>query len=1155
MSTFSPGLTILHANHPEDLRELVLDLIRRHPLAPLQNEVFLVQSNGMAQWLRLRLAQDDGLGIAAALDMQMPSRFLWQAYRAVLGAEAVPATSPFDKQPLIWRLMRLLPACLTQAPFAPLRDYLADDSDLRKRYPLAERLADLFDQYQVYRADWLEDWAEGRDVLRDPQGQILPLPPEQRWQPHLWRFLRDDIGAAHHQGSRAAVHPRFLQALRDRHPQTQVRGLPPRLIVFGISALPLQALEALDALSRVIPVFICVNNPCRYYWADIIEDRQLLRFEQRRHALKAGLAGLDAEQLHARVNPLLAAWGRQGRDYIGMLYAYDQSHAGAQQVDLFLDRLDPAKPCLLHALQQGILDLAPAPHGDAPRQAVSPEDTSIRFVHAHSRQREVDILHDHLLDLFAHHPDLQPRDVMVMVPDISLYAPHVEAAFGYLASDDPRHIPYTLADRPARAHNPLLMALERLLDLPDARLGASDLLDLLEVAAFRARFGIQAEELARLQAWIRGSGIRWGLHAEHRADLDLPPGLTQNTWQFGVRRMLLGYANGASRSDEDARWHDIEPYAETGGLEADSAGKLADVIHTLDPLRTTLAIPHTPADWQVQLNALLACCFEPDNSQDILLLDRFRDVLAEWVNTCTDVGLSTPLPLSVVREALFARFDDQSLSQRFLAGRVNIGTLMPMRAIPFQVVCLLGMNDGDYPRQRLPMDFDLMAARYRPGDRSRREDDRYLFLEALLSARQQLYISHVARSERDNSERPASVLVGQLRDHIAQGWVLAGHADPQALLAHLTVQHPLQPFSRQYFLPDTHPQKDARLFTYAWEWREVHNLPAPVSGAPQLAPWYPDEPLDAQRLIRFLRQPADTFFRERLNIRINPGTPLDEDDEPFQLDKLEMHQLKSQLIQDALQASDDTRAERIRQTLQRLQGSGRLPLGSAATLTRQALLQACAALLTHWQPLRAAWPTARDRQPVNLTLPSTHGEVRLVDWVDQLYTQGEPNDRTCLRLDVNAGQAWSGKSGSRGTRKYHYFVRLWIYHLLGCAEGLNLTSALVTPDGVHTLKPLAEDIAHAHLTTLASLWQAGLQRVLPAPFKTAFAWLDDRTDQDDLSDEVPEAVIKAYEEGFAERDDSLALQRCWPDARSLWQADFRALAMALYEPLREALNP
>ena len=937
-----PGLMLVHGNQPEALRDLLVTWMRRYPLAPLEREIILAQSNGIAQWLKLALAadpslgeggegvgnsrqgggnnpvggddhrkgsddsrqesgdsreaggdggkgegdnQEGGLGIAAALEISLPSRFLWRVYRAVLGAEQVPETSPFDKSRLVWRLMRLLPEVLAQPDYAPLRRFLARDADLRKRFQLAERLADLFDQYQVYRADWLATWAAGEDDLIVARGQRHPLPVEQRWQAALWRALLADVARdpvahglgrrkpealANHQQldsqetpagpggvlsatfhpGRAAVHQAFLERAAAWPAGERPPGLPRRLLMFGISSLPSQSLEVLAALARWTQILMCVHNPCEHYWADIVADQDLLRARHKRQRPKAGRPrDLSPEALHLHAHPLLASWGKQGRDFIGLLDEHDDPlvrdayqdrfAALGQRIDLFTVPVGEVRT-LLAQLQDDIRDLRPLAETRERWPPLDPSrDVSLRFHIAHGPQREVEILHDQLLAAFNADPSLTPRDVIVMVPDIDAYAPHIQAVFGLVERSDPRYIPFSLADQGRRATDPLVRALASLLALPQSRLAVSDLLDLLEVPALRRRFGIEEAELPRLHAWVQGANIRWGLHAEQRASLDLPAqpeDQAQHTWRFGLRRMLLGYAVGAGEA-----WRGIEPFDEIGGLYAALLGPLVNLLDRLEATWRRLREPATVADWCLRLRALMTDFFDPDDGNDRHTLLQLETALQDWREACEEAGLGEKLPLAIVGDPWLARLDEGGLSQRFFAGAVTFATLMPMRAIPFRLVCLLGMNDGDYPRQRPPMDFDLMGRDYRPGDRSRREDDRYLFLEALLSARERLHISWVGRSIRDNTPRPPSVLVGQLRDHLAAGWRLAGYQGPEAkapsaLLAALTQEHPLQPFSPRYF-PTVGPEPvpasghdpaaassslAAPLggwFTYAKEWR------------------------------------------------------------------------------------------------------------------------------------------------------------------------------------------------------------------------------------------------------------------------------------------------------------------------------------------------
>ncbi|MEN9316669.1 MAG: exodeoxyribonuclease subunit gamma, partial [Pseudomonadota bacterium] len=296
-ASLPPGLILVHGNRIERLRGLLVEWMRRHPLAPLERETILVQSNGIAQWLQLALAADPdsdegGCGIAAALDLSLPSRFLWKAYRAVLGPGNVPEVSPFDEDLLVWRLVRLLPEAMAGEAYAPLQRFLKHDGDRRKRFQLAQRLADLFDQYQVYRADWLEAWANGRDELIDAHGRARPLEPGQRWQADLWRRVIRDIAETHPESGsagRASVHGRFMEAVARLPEGRPPPGLPRRVIVFGISSLPQQSVEVLAAIGRWCQVLMCVHNPCEHFWADIVADRDLLRMRHIRHARRPGM--------------------------------------------------------------------------------------------------------------------------------------------------------------------------------------------------------------------------------------------------------------------------------------------------------------------------------------------------------------------------------------------------------------------------------------------------------------------------------------------------------------------------------------------------------------------------------------------------------------------------------------------------------------------------------------------------------------------------------------------------------------------------------------------------------------------------------------------------------------------------------------------------
>ncbi len=1133
--SLNAAFMVVQSNSLDELRSLVISIMRRYPLAPLENEIALVQSNGIAQWLKLALAEDPeeddlgGCGIAAAIDVQLPGSFMWQLYRMVLGRDEIPAKSLLDKAPLTWRLMRLLPQVIDLPHFEPLQRFLTHDTDLRKRYQLSERLADLFDQYQVYRADWLEDWAEGRHQLRNVRGEIKPLPITSCWQAELWRALLEDVGEQGMAQSRAGVHQRFIECINNL--EKVPTGLPSRVIVFGISSLPAQVLEALAGLARFSQVLLCVHNPCRYHWADIVADKDLLRHQYKRQARKNGMpVVLDSESLHQHAHPLLAAWGKQGRDYINLLDSYDDpgSYRAAfrnGRIDLFSETVPQN---MLNQLQDDILELRPL---DETRELWPDvdlkQDQSIRFHIAHSAQREVEILHDQLLARFSANPELRPRDVIVMVPDIDSYAPHVRAVFGQLDRHDPRFIPFTLADQGQRGRDPLLIAVEHLLKLPDSRFPVSEILDLLDVPALRARFGVEERDLPTLHRWIEGAGVRWGMDADQRAGLGLPNELEQNSWRFGLRRMLLGYAVGDSSACAG-----IEPYDEIGGLDAALIGPLVALLDALEYSHQQLLKPAKPQEWGSRLQVLMQVFFKASNEHDDYLLTLLEELRETWLETCESVGLEDELPLTVVREAWLAGLDQGRLSQRFLAGAVNFCTLMPMRAIPFKLVCLLGMNDGDYPRAQPPLDFDLMGSDYRPGDRSRREDDRYLLLEALLSARHQLYISWVGRSIRDNSERPPSVLIGQLRDHLANGWRTT---DESADILHaMTQEHPLQPFSSRYF------HEGNELFSYASEWQMLHLRHEPVDVKGILEPHVQEEPLSLALLQDFLRNPVRHFFTQRLKVYFEAAQVPQADEEPFVLDALQRYTLSDSLLEAALRHPESV-DQALEAQARRLQNSGLLPMAGFGECLQRELIEPLPDLLQRYQQLLTLWPT-----PLTSAIPINHEcqGLRLEGWLGGLHQRADGGVLSVTTIPNSIG--------SIKNRKWHRLTKPWVNHLVACASGLSLTTALVASDDTLLLEPMEQDRAWRILEDLLLAWQSGMRQPLPVAVKTAFAWLGQN---DPLKAEA--AARKAYEgdgqTSEGERRESPALARQFPDYDALLAEEtFPDWCNALYRPVLEA---
>lgn len=1117
--------------------------MRNDPLEPLESETVLVQSNGISQWLKLALADQ---GVAMGLEVTLPARLQWRLYRSVPGGTEIPRVSPFDTERLVWRVMRLLPRFFSgdYPEFALLRRFLERTGDiscedsgeyLRRSYQLALRIADLFDQYQVYRADWLTDWVTDLHTDRAVQKDTEQLHPEDRWQPLLWRALVEDTAERVRGTDRGTIHQRFLEYTRACDLGDRPVEIPRRVVVFGISAMPAQTIEVLHAISRFSRVLFFVHNPCRYQWADIVGSREQITGRFFRSARKPGLPQdvLPEDELHMHVHPLLSAWGLQGRDYIALLDRFTERDERDTVEELFRS---PQTETLLGQLQNDVFELRSVAESQALHPALPATDFSIRFHVAHSPLREVEILHDQILDAFERDPALRPRDIMVMVPDIAEYGSLIAAVFGRLDYDDPRFIPFTVSDQGTRASDSNVRALELFLTLPRLRLELSDLLGLLETPAVSRRFGIDPDEIETLERWAVAVGIRWGIDGNHRRDFGVPAGIEQNTWRFGLRRMLLGYAVGSG----DA-WHGIVPFEEIGGTDAELVGRLWDIVTVLDRYRVILGELRTPEDWTAVLGSALNDFFLFEEPDELRTMDALYGALQQWRDACGEAGYEGEIPVSVVREAWLGQLDTSRLTQRFLGGAVNFATLMPMRAIPFRMICLLGMNDGSYPRRPVPLGFDLMQrpGEYRPGDRSRRDDDRYLFLEALLSARSRLYISWVGFSISDNSPRPPSVLVGHLRDHIAT-------VHPEVHLSDITTEHPLQPFSAAYY------RGEERLFTYVHEWRSTetqetagHGLPAAEFISTRAVSRDTPREITLQNLRDLLRNPVRVYFQERLDVDFESLEEPLPHDEPFEPIGIEEWQLKNDLIHAAIAAPETPPVEHMRH----LALSGRVPVPPFDTIIAARTVRETEDVLRRYDEETRTLKREEPRsQPCLVTSHSNRIILK-----DEITDVSEDQEDTAKRVFLTASRIHDGHRSYR----WEKLVGYWPYHLAAQISGRAVFTVVVALHGTVTLPPIPPERARTILMDLLEVWEEGCVAPLPAAPAASCAWVEaGGTDNRDVAD--AKARAKLFD-GF--RDDgelqrNRYLGRVWSDADTILRMErFAWCAEHLYQPLIDLFLP
>lgn len=1174
-------LKLYHSNDLEVLKGLMLSVMKQQPPSVFEQESVLVQSQGMAHWLRLNIA--DELGVAAQLDFPLPSSFVWKVFNRL--RPDLPERSHFDKQLMSWKLLRLLPGLSEQPGYEAIAHYLQDDDSGIKCWQLSQTIADVFDQYLVYRPDWLLAWERGEDQVEGADIRVHP------WQPGVWRALIQDSQALGHSLSHRAHLLNELPRLVQQHPE-RLSGLPKRLFVFGIAALPGSYWAVLDAISAHIDVHFFLLNPCRNFWGDIVDDRRRLRVLQQNP---------DAATYLDKGNPLLASWGRLGRDFLTLVH----------DSELALDLeawVEPEPECLLDWIKRDVLELhdrqqaafsTTALTSSECKQAISGHDDSIRVVSGHSALREVQRLHDQLLFWLDQDASLEPRDIVVMLPDIDQYAPYIDAVF----SSASHRIPWAIADQSMARENPVAESLVGLLGLPDSRLTITEVLDWLEVSVIRRRFDISESELDDIKDWLTRARVRWGMDGQQRARLGLPD-FEQNSWRAGLRQLVLGLM----LPDNAGAWQGDWPVVAVEGNQAELLGKLLVFVDTLEVWQTRLGELRQVPDWLALLPGLLSDFYASDEQATAtenplewtaqqVSIQRARDAMAQLSDDLEQSGM-----LSTATE----EFDDQTLSirvlaqwfadtlnqqggwQRFLAGPVNFCTLMPMRSIPFRVVCLLGMNDADYPRVVPPVGFDLMVAgKARRGDRSRREDDRYLFLEAVCSAQNKLYISYRGHGVRENNPLQPSVLVSELLDYLADGFCLQAdrempHEQSRRHFLDWLVEHlPLQAFNPSVFdvsaIADGSANARAAVPGYHRLWYEVaaesvaieeksvatdaaaDNTPVSfLSEQPLPLP----EDLVAVTTLQWadikaaLRHSVRFFMQRRLQAGRGYEWQGHQTEEPFALAGLDAYVLREQqldrLLDRLLDRDPDTALETF---IQRHQALGDLPVNALGRYQAERLYQQIAPLADALSPWMQEPPLSTSLiVEVENAIEQREGHCAIQGELSGVYSGvliryrvGQMGGRYVLDAWLDLVLASAGHDtihtdmNSDANTDSPVIDAAWVYGLNKKGEVTTLT--LRRPDA-----GLADGVIRQALAHYLSSWQAP-QPLLPDLLFSLFAVPPEQHDG---------LVEKALSSEYGELADP-ALQRCFPRLPeqlqdSIQRADWMARYEWLFMPLIEHLS-
>ena len=1065
-----PTLRLITSSSQHRLLEALADNLSSSPLPPLESESIVILSSGMARWISMELAAR--LGVAAGLEFIFPNDLLDRSFTSALPESHSSAT--FTQTSLTWRIAAKLPDLSHHKGFEQIAAYLGDGRDDRRLVQISRALANCFDQYTIFRPDMVLAWDNGEG---------------DDWQSELWRTINSDCRGSH----RAALLKELQRHVADGSP---LHGtLPRRVTLFGISYLPPFHLEALRLLSTWCDVTCYLLNPCGQYWGSIISEKKKSRL-----ALQSALPE-EAQEYYETGNPLLSSLGTLGQEFFETLLEYGFE---AEELDNMPDA-DATAPSLLSAIQNDILTLFDRP-AEGIKGVVSTDDRSVQIHSCHGTLREMEILYDNLLAQFDELPDLEPRHIVVMIPDIETYAPYIISVFGNRSAGRPP-LPFTIADRSMRRESPFIDAFLKVIDLSSSRFALHDMLDLLEIPVVMNRFDLDEDDLIAVRTWLTDCNVRWGFDADHRADLGFPR-YDDFSWQAGLDRLFLGYAMAP---DDSATFEGILPSPACSGRQAEALGKVTDFISTLRESSATLNVRHTMPVWADLLAALGTSLLLPDESDAAgpLAVAKALNSLRE---ASTTHGFTQPIALDAVRDYLTETLAKSGGGYGFMGGSITFCAMLPMRSIPMRVVWLAGMNDGQFPRTERPPGFSLMNGARRRGDRSLRDEDRYLFLEALMAAEDRFCISYTGQNDRDNSTMPPSVLVSELLDYVSKGFAGPDGTTPASVLT----RHRLQGFSPQYF--DGH---DPQLFSYDRETchalearrssgrfhRKFIHEPLPIDGTLQI---------DLQQLRRFLANPSAAFLEQRLHIK--PFNPAEEpeDSEPFSLDALSRYSISQELVCRQLQGGqyDDCLAA--------TRSRGALPPLAAGKAAFDAVWERSRQFTATLEPQLGA-----PLEP--LTLAFAHGKAQLHAVLENCQSSVHVRWRC---------------AGMKGKDR----LALWLDHLLlniARADGYPLQSMLIASDSVLELPPI--DHAAEILSDLLDLYCEGMTR--PLPFFPETSWMLVHSGQTKA-----EAAWQGDQwRSFPGERDNQAIMFCF-GGEEPWGEEFSRLAERVYGPLLAAVK-
>lgn len=881
-------LRIYSSTHVQPLAEKLAESLSEPLPNPMASDWIAVPSTGMERWLRLELSRKLGAGplgtdgIAANIEFAFPGslrgRLLTQGDKE----------DPWRLEHLVWSVLHILTT--SQHPELSVVKQLPPGASWFSR---ARHVADLLDRYSYHRPRMLADWVAGR--WSDGSGGEVPA--NMRWQPVLWRLVRDHIGTP-------SPPERLAERLVEIEADPTLADLPPRLAIFGVSTLPggPQFLQLVRSVGVTRDVGLYLLDPSLAA-ADAIAG---LAAEDP----LVGGARVDDRSDSAIINPLLRSWARPTREaQVQVAHAVQDGLAPVERL-----RLPSIEPSTLLARMQADIVINAAPAG---RFVPSPGDNSIQLHSCHGTTRQVEVLRDVILGLLGDDPTLHEEEIVVVAPDLVKFAPLISAVFGTAAplkgptqpdAGQPPTLRYRITDRSLRYSYPLLNATALLFELISGRFEASDVLDFCALAPVRERFAFSDDHLAVIGRWVDGANIRWGIDGPHRSRWGMPEDFHANSWRAGLDQLLMGVAV-----------HDDVPSFGPGGVvpygvegsDVAILGRFSELVSVLSALVDTASVARPVSEWCALTAKTISQIADVPWSEQ-WQQQRLAKVLDTIGRDAAVEPAAISLSLGDFRRVLAEYLVPPATRSGFFEGGITVTSLQPMRWLPHRVVCILGADQSVFGSTGVNGD-DLVALAPRIGDPDPRGEKRQAMLETMMSAGQHLVVTRTGRDLRTNANVPPAVPVLELLE------TAAATLHPEHRLELETV-HPRQANDELNFRADLPHGSPAEPRSFGFDPRALRGALARRHRFETDMPFLND-PLPAievdsvgiEQLQKFFRSPVRYFFQERLEVVFAQANDAKPNHLPVGLDPLERWKLGMELIEAGFSEANAARYIRIQQ--------------------------------------------------------------------------------------------------------------------------------------------------------------------------------------------------------------------------------------------------